>query len=224
MQPSTSCFLLLVFFLFMASCSFVPVTNHYEKAATLKKGGLEFSGNFTGNGITGGGEAENINNNYGFRAGVGVSDRMDLKVRYEKLSPSKSMKEDFKGASYISVIPKFALVPNKLSLLVPVSHYSYKELWDGEETKNTLNSIAPQVIYTLTNQKNKIDFTMGLKGDFLFGGDGGGVIFGATAGAGFSSDLDKWAIRPEVGASFLGGGAFLSYGVGLQLLIPRKKN
>ena len=205
------------------SCAFVPINNQYEKAGTLKKGGIELSGNATANSASGGGETENINNNFGFRVGYGISDRFDLKLRYERLIPSSSDK-DFKGANYFSLVPKIALIPEKFSFLIPISHYSYKEVFfedDGEE-KGAFSSIAPQVIYTFTNPKKTTDLSLGLKADFLFGGGGGGVIMGATVGAGFSSNLSKWAIRPEVGASFLGGAAFLNYGIGFQLIIPKR--
>lgn len=209
------------------SCSFVPVNNQYEKAGTLKKGNLELNGNFTGNRVTVHGDAAGVNNNVGFRVGYGISDKFDLKLRYERLMPVKGIDDEFKGASYYSIVPKFSMVPGKLALLVPLSHYTYKENLDGTETKEILNSIAPQFLYTLTGVKKKTDLTFGLKADFLFGGDGegdggGAVIPGLTIGAGFSNNLDKWAVRPELGASFLGGGAFLNYGIGLQFIISGK--
>lgn len=210
------------------SCAFVPINNQYEKAGTLKKGNIELIGNITGNSITGDGESEVINNNIGFRAGYGISDKFDLKIRYERLIPTKANEEDFGGANYFSIVPKIALVPERLSLLIPLSRYTFKDNINDSKTKETLNSVAPQILYTITGAKKKNDLTFGFKTDFLFGSggeDGGGaaVIPGLTVGAGFSSDLSKWAIRPEIGASFLGGGAFLNYGIGLQLIIPGKK-
>jgi hypothetical protein len=108
-----------------------------------------------------------------------------------------------------------------------MSHYTAKAQKDpyGEviEEAYSFNSIAPQLIYTFTNEKNTIDLSPGLKADILIAGDGGGVLFGATLGAGFSSNLNKWAIRPEVGALSLGAGAFVSYGVGLQLMLSKRR-
>lgn len=211
------------------SCAFAPVNNQYEKAGTLKKGNLELAGSFTGYSVAGGGESGSSNNNFGFRVGYGISDKFDLKLRYERLIPAAGFNSDFNGdeeikaINYFSIVPKFALIPEKLSLLVPVSHYSYKEVFNGEEFNASLNSITPQLIYTLSNAKNKVDFSFGLKGDCFFGEGGASLFMGTTAGAGFSSDLSKWAIRPEIGASFIGGGAFLSYGLGLQLIIPKNK-
>ncbi len=213
---------------FLFSCAFAPINNQYEKAGTSKKGNVELTGNFTSYNIAGGGEFANSNNNYGFRAGYGISDKFDIKIRYEHLAPGSGFEEDdfgsgIKGINYISLVPKFALKPEKLSLLVPISHYSYKETIDGRETTGQFNSIAPQLIYTITNLKNKADFSFGAKADYLFCSDGGSILLGGTIGAGFSSDLKKWAVRPEVGAIFLGGGAIVSYGIGLQFIIPSNK-
>lgn len=214
------------------SCAFAPVNNQYEKAGTLKKGNLELAGSFTGYSVTGGGESGSSNNNFGFRVGYGVSDKFDLKFRYERLIPANGFNPDItegdeiKSINYFSIVPKIALIPEKLSLLVPVSHYSYsyKEVFNGEKVYGSLNSITPQLIYTLSNEKNKADFSFGLKADCFFGEGEASVLMGTTVGAGFSTDLSKWAIRPEIGASFLGGGAFLSYGLGFQFIIPKNRN
>ncbi len=230
MKLSQKIFLFSIFSIFLSSCAFAPVNNQYEKAATLKQGNIELAGSFTGYSAGGVGGTVSTNNNFGFRAGYGISDKVDLKFRYERLVPRDGFDSEdifdegnITGVSYFSIIPKFALIPEKLSFLVPLSHYSFKEEIDGKESNGTMNSIAPQLIYTLTNNKNKSDFSFGLKADCLLNNEGGGVLLGTTLGAGFSSDLSKWAIRPEVGALSIGGGAYLSYGVGFQLIISKNK-
>jgi hypothetical protein len=229
MKLSLSVVFVLSFSVLFFSCAFAPINNQYEKARTLKEGNAEFSGSVTGYGIAGAGGSLSTNNNFGFRAGYGLTDKFDIKLRYEHLITTKSFEEEFadgevKGTNYFSLVPKFSLVSDKLALLVPLSHYSYKEEIDGKEKKGSMNSIAPQVLYTITNSKNKIDFSFGMKADYLFGNDGGGgVLLGATIGAGFSSDLNKWSIRPEAGFMFTAGtAAFVSYGVGFQYLLTRK--
>lgn len=208
------------------SCAFAPVNNNYEKAGTLKKGTVEFLGNYTGYSYTSSYESGTANNNFGFRAGLGISDKFDLKIRYEKLIPSNTFdSEEFDESSninYYSIVPKFAIVPEKLALLVPVSLYTVKEEFEGYTNNSSFFSIAPQGIYTYTNTKKTVDLSFGLKSDLWFTGDGGFFIIETTAGAGFSSDLNKWAIRPELGAAFQGGAVYLSYGVGVQYLIPKK--
>ena len=231
MKRLQSIYIISLFSFFFFSCAFAPVNNQYEKAATLKQGNIELAGSFTGYGAGGGGGTESTNNNFGFRVGYGISDKLDLKFRYERLIPRDGLvgedifdEGNITGVNYFSIIPKFALIPEKLSLLIPLSHYSFTEDLDGKESNGSMNSIAPQIIYTLTNIKNKSDFSFGLKADCLLNNDGGGgVLLGTTLGAGFSSDLSKWAIRPEVGAMFIGGGAYLSYGIGLQFIVLKNK-
>ena len=233
MKPSLTILLFVFFSLFLFSCAFAPINTQYEKAGTLKKGNLELAGSFTGYSGSGlDGESGNINNNYGIRAGYGISDKFDLKFRYERLIPTNIFNSEdlgdgkIKGINYFSLVPKIALIPEKLSFLMPISHYSYKEEIDEKESNVNLNSITPQLIYTFTNAKNKTDLSFGLKGDCLFGGDvaGSSFILGTTIGAGFSSDLSKWAIRPEIGVSATGTATFLSYGIGFQFIIQKRKN
>ena len=226
----TKTLLFLIFSGSLFSCAFAPVNNQYEKAGTLKKGGVELSGNYSHYTFSGGGETAGANNNYGFRFGYGISDKFDLKLRYEHLAPTGVFEFDdidgganIKGINYFSLVPKFSLVRNKLSFLLPVSYYSYKETSDSGSDNIGLGSVAPQILYTATNKTNRADVTFGLKADCLLGSGGGAVLWGLTVGGGFSTDLDKWAIRPEIGASTIGGGAFLSFGVGFQLMIPKNK-
>jgi hypothetical protein len=221
--------LCLVVLILLCSCGSVsPVINQYEKAGTLKKGNFELMGNITGYSAAGGGGSESLNNNLGFRVGYGISDKVNFKFRYEQLKPANNFEyENSNSVNYFSFIPKFALIPDQLALLVPFSHYSAKaeknERGELIEEAYSFSSITPQLIYTFTNAKNTMDLSPGLRADVLFAGDGGGVLLGATLGAGFSTNLNRWAIRPEVGALSIGAGAFfVSYGVGLQLVLSKR--
>src|SRR5688572_12205374 len=129
---------------FLFSCAFAPVNNQYEKAGTLKKGNLELAGSLTGYSFVVPGDGTTANTNYGFRAGYGISDRFDLKLRYERLIPSNNFSvEDISGIitdiNFFSLVPKIALIPEKLSFLVPISHYSYKTEIDEQVSKASLN-------------------------------------------------------------------------------------
>jgi hypothetical protein len=180
MKCSYPVLLFIVFPTFLFSCSFAPINNQYEKAGTLKKDNIELKGSSTGYNIGG----INTNNNLGFRVGYGITDKFDLKFRYEHLFPGEGFDDEdyftdgaLKSVNYFSIVPKLALIPERLSLLIPVSHYSFKEEVDGKENTGTINSIAPQLIYTLTNRKNKSDLSFDLKADGLFNGSAGGTYF-----------------------------------------------
>lgn len=214
----------------LCSCYGVaPVTNQYEKAGTLGKGNLELMGAFTTHTVTVDGESNSTNDNYGFRAGYGISDHVDVKLRYERLVPTYREDGDPTGIDYISVVPKVAIVPRKFAVLLPISRYTYTDEFEGQKERYNINSIAPQLLYTATTPKNKFDFTLGAKGDYTFSSDNGehesDFFVGATMGAGFSSNLDKWAIRPEVGILFKPGesGNYWSYGVAAQFVLPTAK-
>lgn len=80
MKPKITQLLFLIAPIYFYSCSSVaPITNHYERAATLKKGNVELAGNFTSYSVAGVDESESVNNNFGFRAGYGISDKVDIK-------------------------------------------------------------------------------------------------------------------------------------------------
>jgi hypothetical protein len=210
------------------SCvSVSPVHSSFERAATLGKGNVELMGNYSHYVATGGGESAASNNNYGARIGYGVAKNVDMKLRYEKLVPADAEEKAMYKINYFSVIPKVSIVEKKLSFLMPVSRYNYTENDGGEISKDHIYSIAPQFIGTLTSAKNNADVSFSIKGDYaLYSQDQGSDFFmGFNLGAGFSKDLDKWAIRPEVGYIFKPGegGGWWSMGIGAQLMLPTGK-
>lgn len=212
-------------FIFYSCASVAPVNASYEKAGTLGKGNVEVSGNFTHYIVSGGGESDAINNNYGFRVGYGLFDKVDLKFRYEKLVPVNLEEESQFKVNYMSIIPKFNLEAKKLSLMIPFSRYRFKDQdFDG----NTY-SIAPQVIKTFTSKSNQADFSVTIKGDYIIntGEDAeNDFLLGMNLGAGLSENLDKWAFRPEIGYLFKPGESigFWNFGFGVQFMIkPRSK-
>lgn len=214
---------------YLTSCVTVaPVHSSFEKAGTLGKGKVELMGSYTHHVVGVDGESEPINNNIGFRAGYGLTDKVDLKVRYENLMPvNKDPDIDF-NASYFSLIPKFNFIPGKLSLFVPVSMYRFKSTSRSNTYTSSSYSIAPHLITTFTNPSNKVDFSPSVNAEYLFdagGGDDGNFLMGFNLGAGFSSDLRKWAIRPEVGYLFdpSEAGHIWNFGVALQFVLPTGK-
>lgn len=203
------------------SCSIVsPVFNQYETAKTLKKGNIDLMGNFTGYNAAGlFDDGAAVNKNLGIRVGIGLNDKTDLKLRYERLMATK-YNEDLIGANFYSLMFKFSLKEDKIALMIPISYYSSRDKTLDEDTLSyNFSSLSPQLFFTHTNKHNTIDLTGSLKAEILFASGGGGMLPGITASAGFSSDLDKWAIRPEIGVLSLGSIYFLSYGIGVQIII-----
>ena len=213
----------------LTSCvSLLPVNNHYEKAGTLQNGNIELAGHATRYDVNHFGRTEASNRNYGFRAGYGFTDRFDLKLRYERLSYTSNFDNKLVSAHHFSIMPKYALVPEYFSVMLAIGNYSASHLAYGNPYKSNITSIAPQMIFTMTNRKKQADVSLSTKLDFLFtSGDEAehNMFFGTTLGAGFSKDLRKWAIRPEIGYATDLDAHYFSYGIGLQLVLPtnRKK-
>ena len=182
---------------------------------------MDVGGNFTTYTASGYQESgrmltRHTNSNIGARFGIGLSDKTDLKFRYEHMVTSNV--DELSTMTYFSIIPKFALTADEFSFLIPLSVYTYKnDYWNS----GTVGSIAPQLLYTWTTPKKKADFTLGVKGDLLFANGGAALLFAGSLGAGFSTDLSRWAIRPEIGASFISG-VDLSYGLGFQYNLPKR--
>jgi hypothetical protein len=211
----------------LSSCtSLLPVNNSYEKAGTLQEGNVEFSGHVTKYDVKHFGRNETSNRNFGIRAGYGVSDRFDLKLRYEHLAFTPNFDGKVTSGDYVSIIPKVAAVPEKLSFMLPVGYYFMTEKIEGRYYKKRVSSITPQMVFTLTNRKKKMDFSFSSKMDFLFDLENGenDSFLGMSLGAGFSTDLRKWSIRPEIGISTNAEDAtYFSYGIGLQWVLPKRK-
>lgn len=213
--------------LFISCATVAPVNTSYERAATLGKGGLELAGSYTHYSFSGDGESAATNNNYGGKIGYGIDDKLDIKVRYEKLVPVDMGTDSKLKANYISVIPKFSIKDKKFAFLIPFSRYNFKDESEaGETIKDHSYSIAPQFIGTWTNKTNQVDLSLSMKGDLIINSEGDNqILMGFSGGTGFSSNLDKWAIRPEVGYLFKPGepGGYWNVGVGLQVILPTAK-
>lgn len=217
--------------LMMTSCvSVTPVLNSYEKAATLGSGNAEAVVSYTGYNTTAYERSAHSHNNYGFRAGYGLSDRFDLKVRYERFTSVMQQGQQAPATNYFSIIPKVSLAPRYLSLSLPLSRYAYTEILDGKAYSREVNSIASQLHFTYTVPSNKVDLTGGLKADFVYGKRGWetahDLLLSTSIGAGFSNNVDKWALRPEVGFLYSAAHAttYVSYGVGVQYTLFSKRN
>ena len=215
--------------LFLASCiSVAPVHSTYEKASTLGKGGVELAGHYTHYSAGSEGTSQGVNNNIGFRAGLGLTNNVDLKVRYEKLIPVEKPQNGTFNANYFSVIPKFGINLGKLAVFVPLSLYHFSASENGGmSTSSNSYSVAPHIIGTFTAKSNQVDFSPSANLEYIVNSGEGSendFLIGFNIGAGFSSDLRKWAIRPELGYLFKPGesGHIWNFGVGLQVLLPAK--
>lgn len=223
----------ILVFLFICWClggcvSVAPVNSSFESAKTLGKGNVELAGNYSSYSMKGTnyeGEKESVktNNNFGFRVGFGVSEKVDLKFRYERLIPAdKENREEVKGVNYFAFTPKFAIYKKFIAGYTDMGMYTYRAS-DGSYS-DVIWFASPRMAFTYPSGKY-FDLTLSPKLDFYFG-SGTSVNWGVNLGWGLSSNLDRWAIRPEIGIMKSFEDKTLSYvtgGVALILNIHSRK-
>lgn len=211
-----------------------PITAVYESARTLDAGEIELKGSYTNYYIPDSDTEINkpFNRNYGGSIGLGLSKGFNMNVRYESInSPAYNYldslelfegfvlefdDEDFaplRKLDYVEFGPKVALLKDHIALSVPIGIYRFRE--DNLHLATTVN---PRLFFTFGDRNDKFEMSIIPQGRFIFYEDDWDVLPALSVGMGFSNDLNRWAIRPEVSYS-----GFLSIGVGFEYRIPTKK-
>ncbi len=204
----------LILIILSTGC-FAPINSTFESAKLLDKGDIEVQGNYSvyyGTSFLEDGYV-NLNNNFGFGVGYGISDRFNMKLRYERINTKYSFEIfdeeiDISGLNYFELSNKFSLKKDKFALSIPLSIY----LYEGE----SLFSLDPRFFFTFRNN-DTFEFNLIPKAHVLIG-DGIGFMPGINFGVGLSSNLNEWAIRPEFGFD-----GYFTFGVGVNYYIKANK-
>ena len=172
------------------SCA--PVFSDLQSARMAGEGRVELTPHYTSTSVAEGGESDGVQNHFGLQLATGITPKLDLRFRYENVW----LKGDgiFDGLSIIGFGPKVSLIPDRLALYTPIGTAIGKEVTDSWE-------FQPTVLFTLPVVPQKMDFTIAPKyvmqlckecNDF----------FAFNTGLSLSSDLTRWAFRPEFGMLF----------------------
>ena len=213
---------LFSFILCLHSCA--PVNSIYDNAKLIEKGKSKFIASVTKYKSSGKNEnnervSQNLQNNLGIAYTYGLSDKVNLSARYENLKYStvdyvNGQWVSVKGTEhYISLAAKLRIKNEKMALYLPLEIY----------TGNV--SIAPQFFYTGNLKTNKIDYTVAPKLIIPLGENlkenGYVPLLGMNLGMGFSGNIAKYAIRPEIGILLNPKRSFtnFNYNFGLGLTI-----
>ena len=148
------------------------------------------------------------------RLAYGLGDHTEIQIRYERI-------RDSGGINYISVTPKLSVANEAFAFFLPVGLI----FRDGEPS----GLIIPTLMFTKrVGKKFEGSLSAGMPVNieyFEFRLD-------IVAGFGLSSDLDKWAIRPEIGILVDAGESdyILHFGIATKkifkhsLMTPTRKN
>jgi hypothetical protein len=222
--------ILLVSLSFLLGGCFAPINLTYDSAKNLQEGQIEVNGSYSRYYVKDDSSKSTafLNNNYGFSVGYGVTDKYTVKLRYERITPSlefqkifgSDISDEFKtmtSMNYFEINNKMMFVKDKIALGLPVGIYTFN---GSSIDKGGLGWVCldPRLFVTFFRSTDIFDLTVVPKLHVLLGTFGGYAQFGVSVGMGLSSDLDKWAIRPEIGYD-----RFLSFGVGANFNFNTKK-
>ena len=194
---------------FLTSC--VAPFSDIQSAKLLGKGNVEVTPSFSSVSVTSEGETQHVQNHYGVQAGFGLSKFMDLRLRYERITGDFDEETSF-GVNVLGFGPKFRLAKNWLALYIPVgfafgNDITIADTWQVHPT--LLGTWALGKSFEL-NPSAKI--MIPLKKDEL------DTLYAFNLGAAISTDVSKWAVRPEIGiCTDFQGGHFMQFSIGLTL-------
>jgi len=182
-----------------------------QSARLLGKGNIEVTPSYTSVSASDEGETDHIQNHYGAQIGFGLAKFMDLRLRYEYISVP--VDEDSVSVNVIGFGPKFCLAKNWLAFYVPIGFAFGGDVEDGSESWQ----IHPTLLATVPVAKY-LEINPSVKVMIPFSSDAFDTLLAFNLGLAISSDVSKWAIRPEVGICTTGGsGYFMQFSVGLSL-------
>jgi hypothetical protein len=158
--------------------------------------------------------------NAGGAVQVGVADRLTLRGRYEQIN-LRDRAESTGGPvlpadtriNYLEFAMKWGIVKDKsglsAALLFPIGYYVHEE--------TNILTIAPAGLVTYQMSDNW-DVTFQGKFHFLSGEESRSMDLTGGVGLGFSTDFNRWAVRPEIATNFFN----ITLGVGFTAVLNPK--
>jgi hypothetical protein len=170
---------------------------------------VEVSGHYSAVSFADDAESSKVQDNLGLQAAIGVGRLVDMRARYERIS----VNGEGEGTNVLGIGPKVAFVEDRVAFHLPVG----LAFGGGIESSDTWE-MHPTILLTAPldgklevngSAKMLVPLTTG-RGDPL-------VAF--NVGLGISSDLTRWALRPEFGVMFNPGesGHFQHVSLGLTI-------
>jgi hypothetical protein len=152
------------------------------------------------------GESSKLQDEWGLQLATGVHERIDLRARYVYVE----------GIHVLGFGPKLGLVRDKVALHLPVGFAFGEDVDSGESWQ-----IHPTLLLTAPVNRH-VELNASAKALIPF--SDGDTLAAFNVGAGFG-DLDRWAIRPEIGFMFNPGdsGHYTQFSVGFTLFTGQKR-
>jgi hypothetical protein len=144
----------------------------------------------------------------GFRAGIGIVNNFDVKLSYSRGFYKFSKLEDSKQ-NVIGIAPKVAFLKEHLAFQLPFNVILFNSEYEGSKLE-AMYMLNPRIILSFHYQQY-VEFNIAPSCQIFIPGHDvdPSYMIGGNLGFAFSSNLQKWSVRPE---------GFIYY------LIPRGEN
>jgi len=196
---------------FAAGC--IAPFSDLQSAKMLGKGNYEATPGYSAYLAEDEGDMDKIQDHFLVQGGYGLSNFLDLRLRYEHVS-ALNIEGDSIKANILAFGPKMRLAKNWLALYIPIGFAFGGDIESSSDTWQlhpTLLMTLPVAKYFELNPSAKIMIP-------LSGAEGLQTLYAFNLGLALSTDIHKWAIRPEFGlCTNFEGDYFLQYSIGLTL-------
>jgi len=184
MKKSSFFFTLLLAITLVTGCA-APFAD-LQSARLVGKGRIQVTPSVSTVALSANGESEAIQREYTLQIASGVTDNVEVRARYTRIALAGGG-NDGSGINVIGLGPKFALRTGRVAVGLPIG-FAFA---DGEVASEAVQ-FHPTVFFTAP-------VAQGLEVNFS-----GKVLlptgaFAANLGLGLSTNLDRWAVRPEIG-------------------------
>ncbi len=181
-------FLFFIFSLFFVGCA--PVFSELQSARTVGKNRVELLPHYTRSFFSADGETDGVQSHLGIQAAYGITDKFDLRLRFEHIW----LGDEDDGTQVIGIGPKLNIVDEIFSGYVSVG----RALGEGSDNSWI---IQPTALVTWPAVDHILDINLSPKYLLTLGEDQSDY-FAANLGLAVSTNLDRWAVRPEYGMCF----------------------
>jgi len=200
----------------VASCCLAGCASpfsEFQSARLEGKGKAEITAHYSTVGFSG----EFFQDNMGFQAGIGVTDNLDWRMRYERIYVDGG---DLDHLSVIGFGPKVSMHKDQAAFYLPVG-FAYGQDVETDETWE-----AHPTILTTYSASPEFEINISMKAMLLLNNeDGFNTRFAINMGFGIGPESLDYTFRPEAGVMFhtSGGDPFYHVGLGLSLAYTDKK-
>jgi len=176
---------ILAFCIVLQSCA--PIFSELQSARMVGEDQFEITPSFSQTSYTEDGASEFWQLGVGVQAAYGLHEKVDIRMRAEHIFLDLPLY----GVTALAFGPKFSLIEDRLAFYLPVAT-AFGEYYEGTW------EIHPSLICTVPAVADKLDINFSTKYLVMFCEDCLDP-FAVNLGLAISTDLNKWAIRPEYG-------------------------